>query len=115
MIRNTVVNAVRGVVTSAVSHDLPVTSLPTDALICYDKIVAIDFTTACTSVQIGFHVGADEVIVGGGTAVSANIPTVVEGKIYVPGQYRIFARFFGASVGDRIGLFVFGYTSDLRD
>ena len=114
MIRNNVVNVVRGVVTSATSFDLSINTLPTDQLICYDKIVAVDFTNLFTSVQIGFRVGSDEVLVGGGTASSANIPVVCEGNIYVPGQYRVFARFLGASVGDKVALSVFGYSTDLR-
>lgn len=109
------VTFVRSVGTSAVSTTDEVLELPATGnprLSCYDRISAINKTHDVTSVHIGFKSGSREFIVAGKLAPGANVPFGVEGKIFVPGGYRPFVRYVGATAGDLIELVCFGYDTD---
>jgi hypothetical protein len=108
----TIVNSVEGRVTSAVSFDIDLRGFPANTLVCYDRLVATDHTSSATNVIIGLKSGVTEVLLGSGAQAALGGTLSVEGKIFAPGHWAPFARFKGASLNDRVALFVFGYVTD---
>ena len=109
------VRSAAGVATSTTDQVIELTPTGNPRLICYDRITVVDKTSAVTSVIIGFKSGAREFILGGSASPGAGIPVAIQGKIYVSGDYRPFARLVGCVAGDSIELYAFGYDSDLLE
>jgi hypothetical protein len=81
---------------------------------CYDRIAAVDFTTALTLLTVGFKIGAGEMLVETFTAPAAGVVVATSTRIFVNSNYSPFIRVTGGVLGDRIAMYVFGYISNLE-
>jgi len=112
MTKKTLITEVQDVITDATSQDLQLLPFSGQPLVCYDRIVAADLTSGVTLITIGFLRGSNEVLLVSGTPAAVGGNIVMEGKVFAPAVWRPFARFKGATLGDKVCLYVFGYLTD---
>lgn len=115
MAKQTILLSIIGVITNSTEQDIEISIKPQDALVCYDRLTLLNVTHSPTTVQLGFKAGSNEVILAGIASPGANVPFSVQGKVFAPSYYRPFARFTGATVGDKVALYVYGYITDLPE
>ena len=115
MAKHTILLSARVVITNATSEDVEIRHTPLDALVCYDRLTLVDHTSNTTSVHLGIKSGGSEFILDGKLAPGLNVPFTVAGKFFAPSYARPFARFVGASLGDKVEFFVYGYITDMPE
>ena len=115
MAKKTIVNGVEGVISNATSQDLEFKALTPNMLVCYDRLTLVDYDHSPTSVHLGFKSGTSEFLLDGKADPGVGIPFSVLGKVFALGHYRPFARFVGATSGDKVALFAFGYLTDVPE
>lgn len=79
---------------------------------CFDRISAVDNTNKPTRIDIGFCDGNVYHFVVSLFPTAKNDVVSVRGKVWLPGNWRVFARFVGASQGDDLRLYCYGYASE---
>lgn len=94
------------------SQDIELRQRPEGMTACYDRLSAVDFTTALTLLTFGFKAGAGEYLVESFTAPAANFVVTSHGRIFVDSGFTPFCRVTGGVAGDRIRFFVYGYLSE---
>ena len=97
---------------AAVVQDIMLPVRPDGKTACYDRIAAVDYTTALTLLTMGFKFGASEYLVESFAAPAAGVVVATQSRIFVHSGFTPFIRVTGGVAGDRIGLFVYGYLSD---
>jgi len=95
-----------------VSQDIELPARREGQVACYDRLSAVDFTTALTLLTFGFKAGAGEYLIQTFAAPAANVVSSVWGRIFVDSGFIPFIRVTGGVAGDRIRIIVFGYLSD---
>lgn len=116
MVKKTFVQSYEGKFpTGATSITLKVPTMPQNVLLCYDRIVGVDFTSTTSKITVGFTLGKSEKLLETFHNISAGQAVHVKGKIFVPGNYVLFVRFEGATAGDRVALFAYGYVTDFPE
>lgn len=83
------------------------------AQVCYDRISAVDYTSALTMLTFGFKQGASESLAESFETITANRVVSTQARIFMPVGYHPFIRVTGGSPGDRIAIFAYGYVSDI--
>lgn len=111
----TLVLSARAVITNTTEQDVEIRHTPMNALVCYDRLTLVNHTSNMTSVALGLKAGANEFLLDGKLAPGVNVPFTVNGKCFAPSHFRPFARFTGASAGDKVEFFVYGYITDLPE
>jgi hypothetical protein len=91
--------------------DLPV--LPRGRIVCYDRISATDWTSSQTYVYIGYKQGSNETIIYGAATPTAQVPYGIDTRVFLAPEYRVFARFVGATDADEVQLTAVGYVAEL--
>jgi hypothetical protein len=102
-------------ITNSTEEDIEISIKPSDVLVCYDRLTLLNVEHSPTTVKLGFKGGNNEFILAGIASPGANVPFSVSGKFFAPAYYRPFARFTGATVGDKVSLYVYGYITDMPD
>ena len=82
------------------------------AIRCFDRLVAVEGNRPNVLVRLGFKQGSSIIWYDGGVPVTSGVPTVGFGKVWLPGDWRPFARFYGITSGDSLELYTFGYTME---
>ena len=112
MAKQTFIWSAAGVITNATEQELELPVREGSWLICYDRLTLVDETSSPTSVKIGLKAGTSVSILDGRATPGVDIPFSVAGKVFAPSSYRPCARFSGASLGDRIAFYAYGYLTD---
>jgi len=113
MIKRSFANSSEAVITDTDAQDLLSSVFPADMLVCYDKIGVVDHDNTVTLITVGFKIGSRELLLESFIPTVAGEVKTVNGRIFLPGNYRAFARFTGASDGDQVAIIVYGYLSDM--
>lgn len=103
---------VRGVVDDTESFTLLCPAFPNGTLVCYDRISIVDRDNVPDLLTIGFRVGAGEYDVESWIPTIANEVKAAQGRIFVPGSFRVFGRVYGATSGDVFEVTIYGYVTE---
>ncbi len=113
MAKQTIIRSIEAVITNTTEQDIEIPGREGNFQYCFDRLTLLDVSNSPTTVQIGLKAGTSETILDGKANPGANVPFTVQGKIFAPSTYRPFARFTGATSGDKVKFFVYGYITDL--
>lgn len=103
-----IIRALSVVASGGTYDDVILDTYPSTVVIKWRRVVARDFTTSCTRVEIFLLRGSEYYLLKSsaqGTAAISNQTTQV---FSTPGDYRVGARFYGASAGDVLELVAYG-------
>lgn len=114
MAKRTIIDRVADVVSSATLFDLSFKPYGSNILVAYDRIVAINHDNACDKVTFLVRIGSNEAILQAFLLPSAGSTMVVEGPVFVTGNGILTIRYEGASVGDKVEAFAYGFVENLR-
>jgi len=106
------VDHVEAIRSAALVQDILLPVRPDGKTACYDRLAAVDYTSALTVLTLGFIYGASEYLIESFAAVAAGFVVSTMGRIFVDSGFTPFVRVTGGVAGDRIALFVYGYLSD---
>jgi len=112
MAKKTFVSSISAVCDNATSFLLQYKAIPANALVCYDRIVAMNATSASSFVEVGLRHSDKDYILEKQANVAAKTSVEVDNKIFAPGHYKPYCKVFGGSAGDLICLYIFGYYVD---
>jgi len=116
MAKKPFVSQFRAVVPSgSTSYTIYGKSLPSNILVCYDRIAAADLSGTPTLVTFGFRRGAEDILLGSKVPSVAGQCVDVKGKLYLPGHYVPYASFTGVTGDNVLVLSLFGYTTESVD
>ena len=97
------------VAASTTAEDVVAGLAPTGGLLCLQSFSAVDHDNDVTLVTFGFKAGATEYLVGSVLLEAAQQVANLYGPFYVYGNFRPFARFVGATAGDKVEALFLGY------
>ena len=98
--------------TSATSQTLVASRDVSGRVYCYEHIVAIDETHAPTTIEIGLRGGATDYLLVRAAPSAAAISVAVNDPVYALAEYRPYVTFYGATLGDSLEFYWYGYVID---
>ena len=94
--------------TNTTVQDVSLDMWGTPTHVTWTNISGIDEDSAATLIQVGWLRGGAFYPFQGGPAVAAGNTVRLFTETCLPGEYRPTARFFGATLGDRLSVFGIG-------
>lgn len=103
-----IIRSTAGVSTGGASDWLFFDSWPSDVDIDWYRITALDRTTDLTRIELLFRRGAQDYVITSQDVAAAAYSVSIEGHIRAPGDFRVGARFVGATAADVLELYAYG-------
>jgi len=97
-----------GVSGGGASDDLFLDAWGADDNIIWYRITARDYTTDVTRIELLFKRGSSEYVIDSQVITAAALAATIESVLHAPGDFRVGARFVGATLGDVLELYAFG-------
>lgn len=103
-----VVRSLSGEGSSATYDEIFLDDYPADVVIRWQRIVARNVDSRGTLIEITARQGSTDYLLHAERQTGANAPINVGLSAPLPGNFRIGARFIGASAGDKLQFYAFG-------
>jgi hypothetical protein len=94
---------------NATTDDLFIDHWPSETNICWTRIVAINDTHQGTRTEIALLRGSEFYPLKVAQPGAATYSVETDTPIYAPGDFRVGARFWGATAADKLKVYAFGY------
>lgn len=107
--KSPIVTEVTGLALGGAYDELIVFPIDRGALLCVQRVTVRDVTNNCTDVWIGLRRGVGYQWVHGFGASVATFFQQMVNPIWVPSEYRVVVRFWGATAADVLEAYLFGY------
>jgi len=112
MIVKPIVRRLTEVCLNATTQDVTLDAWPSERVIRWQRIVARDLGNVCTRIELLFKRGSREYLLNSAVAAVVQTAIFVEGPIFAPGDFRVVARFVGATLANTLELYAFGDVVD---
>ncbi|MDD5540398.1 MAG: hypothetical protein PHG61_06890 [Candidatus Marinimicrobia bacterium] len=112
MTKKTIAVSVEAVVDDTESFVALGPTFRSGGVVCYDRIAVADRDNVPTLITIGFVAGTREYDVDSFIPTVAGQVVSVHSRIFVPASYRVFARIYGGTSGDKFALTIYGYIDE---
>lgn len=112
MIMKPIVRRLTVLCTDATSQDVVIDAWPAEVKVRWQRITARDLGNVCTRIEILFKRGSRDYMLQSTVAAVVHTAVSVDGPIFVPGDFRVCARFVGATLANTLELYAFGDVID---
>ena len=110
-----IVRSVKSVSTGGASDWLFLDAWPSDVDVLWYRITALDRTTDVTRIELLFRRGSEDYVIASQNITAAALDASVAANMHAPGDFRVGARFVGATLGDELEVYAFGELVDLAE
>lgn len=112
MIMKPIVRRLTVLCVNATSQDVVIDAWPSEKMIRWSRMVARDLDNVCTRIEILLKRGSRDYLLNSGVAAVVHTALVMDTPIVAPGDFRVAARFVGATLTDTLELYAFGDVVD---
>lgn len=112
MIIKPIVRRLTELCVNATTQDVALDTWPSERIVRWQRLVARDLGNVCTRIELLFKRGSREYLLISGVAAVVQTAIVVDGPIVAPGDFRVVARFVGATLTDTLELYAYGDVVD---
>lgn len=108
MPRKAIIRSLSMVSAGGTYDDLFLDDWPVGQLICWCRLVALDRTTDLTRIELSLLRGSERYVLKSSNITAAALSAHTSETFAAPGDFRVGARFYGATDGDVLELYAFG-------
>jgi len=108
MIVKPIVRHLTEVCVNATTQDVALDTWPSERVVRWQRLVARDLGNVCTRIELLFKRGSREYLLNSAVAAVVQTAIFVEGPIFAPGDFRVVARFVGATPTNTLELYAYG-------
>lgn len=112
MIAKPIVRRLTELCTNATSQDVVLDAWPSEVKVRWQRLVARDLANVCTRIELLFKRGSREYLLNSAVAAVVHTSVAVDGPLIVPGDFRVCARFVGATLTNNLEIYAFGDVLD---
>ena len=108
MAHTSIVRRLTVLCTNATSQDVAIDAWPSASLVRWQRIVARDLGNVCTRIELLLKRGSRDYLLTSVVAAAVHTSVAVDGPLLAPGDFRVVARFVGATLTNTLELYAYG-------